>query len=316
MPDVLRFFVALCLVSCFPSILYAETNISDAIRKNLATSTGIITFLTSQESVSAGTYAVEKTTQDSPSSSFSTFKLPYRKSYRMHDDGSRWSMLLGYGRFDMNQKFEVTDGRADSSWDANALSAGIGYSRKLNPDVRWFSTLELAYSQIYHDYNVPTTTSGSPKIGYVTFDWRTNALSLIPAVGLRFPILPKQTSWQFETKAVYLFTTSVFASRTEEVSAQSTLWVNKIDFGEPWTISMDTWGVALNPQFNRTDAYGRVHDALATEYWYEANLNFRLKSYEDKWWDNLSYGFSYLQGKHFRGGQLSINFNLEQFNFK
>ncbi|WP_024850469.1 Solitary outer membrane autotransporter beta-barrel domain [Hydrogenovibrio kuenenii] len=307
MPQFLLLVAFLLLT--YNDLAHADTIVSDEIQRNLAATTGIITFLTSQESVSTGSYAVEKTDNNSPSSSFSTFKIPYRKTYGLHSDSSKWSMLLGYGRFDMNQQFEVANGTTNSSWQANSLSAGIGYSKNLNPDVRWFSTLELAYSRIHHHYTVPTTTT---PIDYVHFDWKTNTLSVIPALGLRFPILPRRTNWLFETKAVYLFTESVFAkSGVEDVSSRSGLWSNKIDFGEPWKFSMNTWGIAINPQFNRTDAYGKVQEALSTNYWYEANLNFRLKSYEDKWWNNLTYGFSYLQGRHFRGGQLSISFNFD-----
>ncbi|MDX1796303.1 MAG: Solitary outer membrane autotransporter beta-barrel domain [Hydrogenovibrio sp.] len=283
---------------------------AQTLKETIATTTGLITFLTSQESVSAGIYSTEKTDPASPQSNFSTFKIPYRHLYDKKDDSSQWSMLIGYGRFDMTQEFNLDQ----SKWEANSLSAGIGYSKDLTPQITWFSRVELAYTQINHRYHADASSLPSTTTDTLNFDWQTQTLSIIPSIGMKVPVLPKHTQWLYQPRITYLHTTSILERNDlEKVSANSVLVVNRLNFGEPWRVNFHAWGVALNPQLSRTDAFGNVEDGLSTRYWYEANLNFRLKSMEHKWWDNFTYGFSYLHGEHFRGGQLSISFNLERF---
>lgn len=308
------FTVPLCFFS-IASDANTQTDIIDReVEKNIAATTGVITFLTSQESVSGGIYRVGA--PDNPDSEFTTFKLPYRHTYKMHDDGSRWSMLLGYGRFDMKQEYDLDTGTATSTWEANSISTGVGYSNRVDDSVRWFSHLELAYTQIYHRYKIPTIqkqirNDDPPMLGNLKFNWHTDTLSIIPSIGLKVPVYK---DWYYQPKILYLHTESIFEEHDlEQVSASSGLIVNRINFGEPWTFHFDSWGIALNPQLNRSDALGAVGDGLQTSFWYEVNLNFRLKSYDNDWWDGLEYGFSVLHGEHFNGGQLSIGFSLDRF---
>lgn len=314
MPRFLHLTVLLLLL--ISSYGWAQSEIiDDEIKNNIASTTGVITFLTSQESVSGGIYHIGP--PNKPDSEFTTFKLPYHHAYKMREDGSRWSMLMGYGRFDMLQEYDLSEGRATSRWEANSFSVGLGYSNQVEQKVRWFGNLELAYTQIYHHYNIPNPQAIKAKqrnnLGDLEFDWHTDTLSLIPSAGLRIPITPKLPGWFYEPKMVYLYTHSIFEEhRLEEVSASSGLIINRINFGEPWRFDFETWGLALNPQINRTDTLGTVGEGLQTSHWYEANLNFRLKSNEKSWWDGLEYGFSILKGEHFNGGQLSIGFSLDR----
>lgn len=317
---VKRKLFGISLLSLSFQASFAQTEaIDNEIEKNIASTTAVITFLTSQESVSGGIYYVGP--PNKPDSEFSTLKLPYRHAYPIHEDGSRLFMLLGYGRFDMKQEYQLTTGNATSRWEANSFSIGTGYSNRVDKTIRWFANIEAAYTQIYHHYNIPSSeavrTTESRSLGDLEFDWHTDTLSLIPSVGLRVPLSPyskKLEGWSYEPKIVYLYTHSIFEENNlEEVSASSGLLVNRLNFGEPWHFDFETWGVAINPQFNRTDAFGSVGDGLKTNFWYEANLNFRLKSFDKAWWNGLEYGFSILQGEHFNGGQLSIGFSLDRF---
>lgn len=315
----MRRFVSFITLSLTTSLTWAQSPIVDEeIKRNIATTTGVITFLTSQESFSAGIYSIGK--EGPTQSNFSTFKLPYRNSYDMHEDGSQWSMLMGYGRFDMDQDYDIPEGKASSDWQANSLSVGIGYSKGFPDDkARWFAKMEMAYTQIDHQYTIPQNanyrfTSKDPGFGKLTFSWKTDTLSLIPSAGLVIPLSERFKEWHYEPKITYLYTRSIFEkNELAEVAANSGMLVNKINFGEPWRLDFSDWAVSLNPQVNRTDVMGTVGEGLSTSFWYEANLNFILRAPTDTWWDGLSYGFSYLQGDKFQGGQLTIGFNLGEF---
>lgn len=294
----------------------ADTVIDNEIRRNIASTTAVITFLTSQESVSAGIYEVGQT--EDTQSQFTTFKLPYRKTYPRHNDTSQWSMVMGYGRFDMHQEYDLSPDKASSNWQANSLSVGIGYSKQVpNDKARWFSRLELAYTQINHQYRLPASavTTPTPGFGSIPFSWETDTLSLIPTAGLNIPISPQFKDWRFRPRIAYIFTQSIFEKESAQVvSAGSALLISHLNFGEVYQIKNDGWRLGLNPQVNRTDAFGAVGEGLATHHWYEMNLNFVVHSDGSSWWDGLSYGFSYLHGEQFKGGQLSISFNLEDFS--
>lgn len=311
--------LAFIFTASFCSSTLAQTPVIDEeIKRNIATTTGVITFLTSQESLSAGIYSIGK--EGPTQSNFSTFKLPYRKQYDMHKDGSQWSMLMGYGRFDMEQDYDISEGTAKSDWQANSLSVGIGYSKGFpNDKARWFAKMEMAYTQIDHQYTIPDNTnyhfsSKDPSFGQLRFSWKTDTLSLIPSAGLVIPVSETFEEWRYEPKITYLYTNSIFEKNDlAEVSASSGMLINRLNFGEPWRFDFTDWAVSLNPQVNRTDVVGEVGAGLSTNHWYEANLNFILRAPTETWWDGLSYGFSYLQGDKFSGGQLTIGFNLSEF---
>lgn len=311
--NVKNIAVAYALSWLSVSFVQAET-LDEEVSNTIASTTGVITFLTSQASVSGGVYFVGP--PNKPDLQFTTFKLPYRHAYPLHEDGSRWSMLIGYGRFDMTKEYDLENGSATSKWGANSLSAGIGYSNRIDRRIRWFTQLETAYTQIDHRYSLdspdPVAFDNGRSLGDVGFNWHTTTLSFIASAGVRIPFDKPLQGWMYEPKVMYLYSKSIFENNSlEQVSANSGLFVNRLNFGEPWQFNFDTWGVAINPQISRTDAFGAVSQGLQTFYWYETNLNFRLKDYEKKaWWDGLEYGFSVLQGANFNGGQLSIGFSF------
>lgn len=290
--------------------------VDKAVSKNISTTTGVITFLTSQESFSGGLYAIDR--QDQTQSTFSTFKLPYRKNYDLHDDGSQWSMVMGLGRFDMEQDYFFNTATASSRWQANSLSAGIGYSNWLDDETRWFANTEVIYTQIEHKYNIPSNqnkqaTQQNSDLGDIRFSWQTDTLSLVPSIGLKHPITqgPERKRWVYEPKLIYLFTQSIFErSEIESVNANSFLLANLVNFGEPVSLNFSDWSIGVNPRISRTDVAGAIEDGLASSHWYELQLNFVLHADEDDWWDGLEYGLSYLQGDRFQGGQFLFDFSL------
>lgn len=312
-------FLFIFFILTFPFQASSETTlIDDEIRKNIASTTAVITFLTSHESVSAGIYTIGK--EDNTQSEFSTFKLPYRHAYKEHADTSQWSMLMGYGRFDMHQEYDLTTSKARSNWQANSLNIGIGYSKRIpKDDARWFSRMEVAYTQINHQYVIPASavsnSSSTPKFGDLPFSWNTDTLSIIPSIGMNIPVSKQFKKLRYTPKLSYVYSQSIFEKdQIEVVSAGSGLLVNRFDFGELFRLKNDSWGFSLNPQINRTDAFGTISEGLSTAHWYEMNLNFILHASDAQtWWDGLSYGFSYLQGNNFSGGQLTISFSLENF---
>lgn len=317
-----RFYFFCFLILTHNSIQAVSNPIDDAIKKNIESTTGVITFLTSQESFSAGIYEIYSSNSNTPSANFSTFKVPFRKKYKEHENGTQWSMLIGYGHFQMKQNSLNQEFSSSSTWLADSLSVGIGYSDDFHKNsFRWFSNLELSYTQIQHEYHITTlpsqrTENNKPtdKIRGLDFNWHTNTISIIPTIGLLIPIM--QTSfdnWHYEPKLVIVGSTSIpNTDKVNQVTTTSGLIVNKINFGEVWQVKFDTWGMAINPQVNRTDSAGAVKEGLATDFWYEANLNFRLKSSDsNSWWHGLEYGFSYLQGNRFKGGQFSLSLSLD-----
>lgn len=309
---------ATAIFLCLPFSSFAGV-VDKAVSKNISTTTGVITFLTSQESFSGGLYAIDR--QDQTQSTFSTFKLPYRKNYDRHEDGSEWSMVMGLGRFDMEQDYFFDSLRASSRWQANSLSAGIGYSNWLNEETRWFANTEVIYTQIEHKYNIPSNqnqqaTQQKSDLGDIRFSWQTDTLSFVPSIGLKYPLTnmshsPPKEGWTYEPKLTYLFTKSIFErSEIESVTANSLLLTNLIDFGEPTGLKFADWSVGVNPKISRTDVAGAIEDGLASSHWYELQLNFVLHGNEEHWWDGLEYGFSYLQGDRFRGGQFLFDLSL------
>lgn len=288
--------------------------INDTIQENIASTTAVITFLTSQESVSSGLYSVKGQGSDS---TFSAFKLPFRHKYRIHPDRSRYSMLIGYGRFDMQQQLDFLHTEARSSWRADSLSLGIGRSGFINNNHNWTTSLEIAYTQIHHAYHAPSglsaqqTETHSTEFGFFNFNWHTDTLSIIPTLGLDMPLLPYWTKWHYQPRAMLVSTRSILTNQPEEqVSASSVLFENKIDFGEVWRPRFETWSLEFNPYIVRTDAGGMIKAGLASRRWFKYGLNFRFHSIEEAWWDGLSYGISYVKGDNFEGGQFLLTLDF------
>lgn len=308
MRNPIPFFVLCFLLTLSLTSHSTQNSLDHQISTNISSTTSTITFLSSQESISSGIYKVGD--QSNSPSEFFVFKLPFRHQYKKHEDGSQYSMLIGYGRFGMRQNHSTENGKTKSLWEAQTLSAGIGRSAPLFDIYRWFTTLEMAYTSINHDYQKPSNVSPhqtSEQFADLNFDWQTNTVSLIPTIGLDLPFLPYLTAWHYKPKIIHVATESVLTNnKIQRIRSESTVFENKIEFGNLFTPSFGSWNMQFSPYLARVDLSGEINKGLKTDFWYKVGTKLKLNTSEDKWWNGLSYGITYIHAEKIRGGQLLL----------
>jgi hypothetical protein len=249
-------------------------------------------------------------------------KIPWK--FELYDprpiggDDVQWTPVVqggvGYGQFVNHFNNNVLAGN-ESSYDTIALSVGAGPRFYFPYGFSILPTFDFLYA-----YTENKFTAGTPAGEQVLqaadgrlVNWHTHTISFVPAVELRYR--KAFGRWTPEvTSTIEYFHTEPISSSTDALDfrSDSVLWGNKVavDYETPITFFQSP--VHVGADFSRTDLYGGLRQALATEYFYRAGGMIEV-AFAGRLWivDRLGVGGGYFWSGAFDGYSVGLEASVK-----